>query len=56
MTTSARPEAQLMLTVECPLCDAPATFDAEAGVLACEVCAVALVLAPDEAPALPHAA
>lgn len=45
-----------MLTVECPLCDAAASFDADAGVLACESCAVSLELTPEDAPALPHAA
>ncbi len=45
-----------MVTVECPLCDAPAPLDAVAGVLACEACGVALELAPDEAPAVSLAA
>lgn len=56
MTTPAHSEAPAMLTVECPLCDAPAPFDADAGVLACDGCGVALELAPDDAPALPQAA
>ena len=45
-----------MLTVECPLCDAPAPLDADAGILACESCDIALDLAPDDAPTLPLAA
>jgi hypothetical protein len=56
MTTPAHPEAAPMLTVECPLCDAPAPFDADAGVLACDACGIALALALDDAPALPEAA
>lgn len=45
-----------MLTVECPLCDTPAPFDADAGLLACAACGVALELAPDDPQALPLAA
>lgn len=45
-----------MVIVDCPLCDAPAPFDADADVLACDACGVALDVAPDHAPALPHAA
>jgi ribosomal protein L37AE/L43A len=56
MTTPARPEASTMVQVECPLCDAPAPFDIDAGVLACDCCGVALELADDDAPALAHAA
>lgn len=56
MTAPAQPEAHRMVTVECPLCDAPAPFDAEAGILACDACSVSLELAPDEAPTVPLAA
>ncbi len=56
MTTPASEKATPMLTVECPLCDGPAPFDADAGTLACAACGVALDLAPDDAPARPQAA
>lgn len=56
MTTPARPEAKPMVTVECPLCDAPVPFDTEAAALACDACGIALEVAADHAPALQRAA
>jgi endogenous inhibitor of DNA gyrase (YacG/DUF329 family) len=34
-----------MLTVECPLCDATASYDEDAAVLDCPICAVRIELA-----------
>jgi uncharacterized Zn finger protein (UPF0148 family) len=45
-----------MLLVDCPLCDAPALVDTDAGELDCPRCAVRLELAPDDAAELPLAA
>ncbi len=43
-----------MITVDCPLCDAPAPYDESAGLLECPACEVALEVA--ETPAAPHLA
>lgn len=46
-----------MLVVDCPLCDAPAPFDADHSSLDCPVCQVRLELAPEiELPELAAAA
>jgi len=45
-----------MLIVACPLCDAEAAFDAQAGALACDACGVQLDIAPDAPEPLPLAA
>jgi primosomal protein N' len=37
-----------MATVDCPLCDAAASYDEDAAVLDCPVCAIRLELAADE--------
>ncbi len=39
-----------MFIVECPLCDAPAPYDADADTLDCPACSIRLALAAD----LPH--
>ena len=40
-----------MTLVDCPLCDRPAPFDADAAALECDACGVRLVLAePDPEP------
>ncbi|HEX5827947.1 MAG TPA: hypothetical protein VFY23_10525 [Candidatus Limnocylindrales bacterium] len=53
---TTRQEAQPMLLTECPLCDAPAPLDVEAGALDCPACAVRLVIAPDTVTELAAAA
>jgi hypothetical protein len=49
-------EIHPMLFVDCPLCERPAPFDAEADALECDACGVRLELAASEPVALPVAA
>jgi hypothetical protein len=42
-----RKELRPMLTVDCPLCDAPAPYDSDAEALDCPACAIRLDLAAD---------
>jgi hypothetical protein len=51
-----RQEAQPMLFTECPLCDAHAPLDVEAGALDCPACAIRLELVPDAVTELAAAA
>jgi endogenous inhibitor of DNA gyrase (YacG/DUF329 family) len=49
-------EIRLVITVDCPLCDAPARVVEDDAVLDCPGCGARLALAPDDAPALAAAA
>ena len=50
------PEDNLMLLVDCPLCDTASPFDAAEEALDCPRCHVRLVVAADEGCALAEAA
>jgi hypothetical protein len=54
--TFTSPEARPMLLVDCPLCEAPAPLEAEAGALDCPACGIHLEIAADATPVLAAAA